>query len=81
MDNASSEYSKLVTREGVLKDKVDFLATDAGIESELRAKYKAVAEGEKVAVILEDKVDASSTIATTTQNRSWWRKLLGFVGL
>ncbi len=83
LNNARLEQQKLVQRETDLKEKVDFLSTDVGIETEMRSKYKAVYEGEQVAVIVDE--SKSTTTATTSVSekaeRSWWRKLIGLIGL
>jgi predicted Holliday junction resolvase-like endonuclease len=66
LNTAQSELDKLINHQNDLAKKIQFLSTEAGIESELRTKYRAVREGESVAVIL-DAVKLSTSTATTTK--------------
>lgn len=77
--NANNEYQKLIDREKSLKEKVDFLSTDAGVEAELRSKYKAVAEGEMVVVILDDKKSTTSTSTVVVEKKGFFKKIFGWV--
>ncbi|MES3030808.1 MAG: hypothetical protein V4697_00125 [Patescibacteria group bacterium] len=67
------ELSKLTSREENLASSLEYLKTDAGIESEIRGKFRAVKEGEQVAVIIDG--DASSTATTSTSTRGFWYRL------
>ncbi len=67
------ELEKLLLREKSLASSLDYLKTDQGIESEIRSKFRAVKEGEKVAVIVDEQVPTSS--ATTTQKHGFWYNL------
>jgi len=80
--NANNEYQKLINREKILRERVEFLYTDEGIEAGLRSKYKAVSDGERVAVILEEKENPKtlSITSTTTQNVGWWKRLWQSMG-
>lgn len=66
LNTAESELTKLINHQNDLSKKIQFLSTEAGVESELRTKYRAVREGESVAVIL-DAVKLSTTTSTTTK--------------
>lgn len=78
---AQAEFAKLESRKDVLANKVSTLSTDEGIESEMRTKYRAVREGEFVAVIVDDKDKSAPTTTPPTESTSWWRRLLSFVGI
>lgn len=56
---AEAELSRLEAHKEDLADRIDYLSTEQGIEAELRTKYRAVRNGESVAVILDDKETAS----------------------
>lgn len=67
------ELAKLEVREKNLAASLDYLKTEQGIESEIRSKFRAVKEGEKVAVIIEEQTPTSS--ATTTKKHGFWYNL------
>jgi cell division protein FtsB len=78
----NSELIKLEQEKAELSARISSLSSPAGIESELRTKYRAVKEGESVAVI----VDSNSTATPDLENasvgeKSLWSKFLGFFGL
>ena len=67
---SNRELDKLSTRQAALSDSVSYLSTPQGVETEIRKKFRAVKEGEAVAVILED---ASTTSASSTAaSRGFW---------
>ena len=81
LEQAQVELAKLTARRVDLSDKVASLSTPEGIETEMRTKYRAVRDGELVAVIVDDAtttltVQASSTPPTV----SWWRRFLRMFG-
>lgn len=78
---ARAELTKLEDRQRILISRVDSLSTEEGLESEMRTKYRAVRDGELVAVIVDDK--NSPTVATTSSviYVNLWSKLLGLIGL
>jgi hypothetical protein len=57
-----------------VSDKIDVLSTPEGVESELRSKYRAVRDGESVAVIIDDVQSDTSNEATTTEEILGWRE-------
>lgn len=73
LEQERTELAKLENREKSLASSFDYLKTDQGIESEIRTKFRAVKEGEKVAVIVDEKTPTSS--ATTTQKHGFWYNL------
>lgn len=79
LDEAQSELSHLNDQQGVLTGKIAQLSTPQGVESELRTKYRAVKEGEFVAVVLD--VDKPTVmVATSTPQLGWWDRFVGFLG-
>ena len=80
-----AEIDRLEAQKTDLSGKIDQLSSTGGIESELRTKYRAVKEGESVAVILDDSTgSASSTVAgnggvaSSTSGQSWWSRFWPF---
>lgn len=69
----SLELSELKQREVVLRDSIEKLKTDSGVEAEIREKYNVAREGEQVVVL----VGGTTTIATTTP-KSFWDKTRQF---
>ena len=80
LQQAQAELQKLKDRQSDLTFKVEHLSSDEGLESEIRAKYRAVKDGESVAVIVDDE-KAAVIEASTTPETSFWRRLLQKIGL
>ena len=57
----------------MLRDSIEKLKTDSGVEAEIREKYNVAREGEQVVVL----VGGTTTIATTTP-KSFWDKTRQF---
>ncbi len=91
LETAQIELQKLEEHRSVLANKIQYLSTEQGIEAELRTKYRAVREGESVAVIVEnDQVASALQVSSSSESdvlqkvetkRGWFGKLLEFVGL
>lgn len=87
LEEAQTELTKLKDRQNDLSAKVGELSSDGGIEAEIRTKFRAVKEGESVAVILDSTNATDSTAAagnaTTTAVRaaSWWQRVLHALGI
>ncbi len=64
-NNSYLELKSLRDRENYLKERINFLNTDEGVEAEIRSKYKAVKEGEEMTVIVEDD-SINNTIRSTS---------------
>lgn len=79
LSQAQSEVDDLKAQQSNLSEKINYLSTPAGVETELRTKYRAVKQGESVAVIVGE--DATTSVATSTQEIGWWGRVLQFVGL
>jgi len=81
LSQAQAEEEKLKAEQSDLSAQVYKLSTPSGLESELRTKYRAVKEGESVAVIVNDDQATSSSATNTSTTNGWWNKLLGLIGL
>lgn len=71
------ELNKIIEREKKLEASLEYLKTEQGIEDEIRSKFRAVKEGEKLAVILDDAI-ATTTATTTEQNTGLWNRLINW---
>jgi cell division protein FtsB len=71
----STDYAQMVTREEALKEKLDHLKTERGMEEEIRAKFQVAKPGEEVIVLLGE--DQEPT--TTPQVRSVWESILEYL--
>jgi cell division protein FtsB len=84
LDKAEIELAKLQDDHKELSEKSADLATDAGLENEMREKYRAVRPGESVAVIVDNAeptgLSLSTTSSATTVNRGFWRSILALFG-
>lgn len=76
---AQANLSRLQAQQGSLTEKIQYLSTDRGVEAELREKYRAVKDGESVAVIV-DAPEASGSAATSTPSQSWLGSFLQLFG-
>lgn len=73
LERERMELQKLATRENSLSSSLNYLKTDQGVENEIRSKFRAVREGEKVAVIIDDQ--PTTSYSTTTQEHGFWYNL------
>ena len=87
LDQAQSEIDKLTASQADLSAKTADLSTEAGIEAELSEKYRAVAPGESVAVIVDPATpgaDRGTTASISGQPNvsahGWWGSLLRMIG-
>lgn len=83
---AQMELANLEARQQEVSSKVAQLSTEQGIEAEVRTKFHAVKEGESVAVIIDGSQGANVVRAVSPNDAietkpSWWRRVLGWVGL
>lgn len=68
------ELSRLIEREKSLAASLDYLKTEQGIESEIRSKFRAVKDDEKLAVIIEDEKPVPAS-TTSSEKRGFWHKV------
>ncbi len=82
LSQVQSELVKLEDRHKVLASKVSLLSTEEGVEAEMRTKYRAVKEGEFVAVIVDSKtLPALALSASTTAQKGLWGRLWAWFGI
>lgn len=62
----------------ILKERVEYLKGDQGIESEIRKYFDVALEGEKVVVLIGESTteDDVSTDKVNLESESWWQKLI-----
>ncbi len=71
------ELEKIIARQNGLASSLDYLKTEQGVESEIRSKFRAVKEGEKVSVIIDDSKSEATATATTTE-KGFWSKMFNW---
>jgi cell division protein FtsB len=82
LTQVEEEFSELKDRKTDLMAEVQYLSTDQGVETEIRTKYRALKDGESLAVIVDDSKQETPILqASTTLTVSWWRRLLQKIGL
>ncbi len=82
VSQAQIELTKLEDRQKDLSHQVGYLSTEQGIEAELRTKYRAVKEGESVAVIVDPPGSAASTTKViSAEPLGWWGRLWHKMGM
>ncbi len=70
----ANEYSGIIEREDLLRNKLNKLSTPRGMEEEIRSKFQVAREGEGVLVL----VNPEEQTSTTTPPQSIWDKVLDF---
>lgn len=65
------ELAKLTARQKNLASSIEYLKTEQGIENEIRTKFRAVKEGEQVAVIIDNEQIASQTPPSSPKRSKW----------
>lgn len=82
LEQAAVTLAELDAHDKSLSEKVAYLSTEQGVESEIRTKFLAAQEGESVAVIVGDTKPVNDLQASSTMVRvSWWRRVLRMIGL
>lgn len=79
LDRERVEFEKIKARQDELAKSVEFLKTEQGVEAEIRSKFRAVKEGESVAVILGNE-EATTTDLVAKPEPGIFQKFLGFFG-
>ena len=78
LEKEKAELERIKSREKTLAHSIEFLRTEQGIESEIRTKFRAVKEGESVAVILDSDSTHLSIASTTTIVVGFWGRIFGW---
>ena len=74
-EQAEIDVRELQVQKARLEQKVDYLSTERGIESELRRQFDVTLPGEEVIVILEDEEEElliEPLSSTTTKGNPWY---------
>jgi len=81
LDQSVASLAELTAHQKALNEKVEYLSTDQGIQSEIRTKFRAVEEGESVAVIVGD-ISSNNNLqsSSTVISLPWWRKIFEAIG-
>lgn len=72
LEKEKKDLARLVIRQKNLTQSLDYLKTDQGVEDEIRTKFRAVKDGEMVAIIIDNPTTSPAVVATTT---SFWSRL------
>ena len=81
LSEENAELAKLEQNQNELSSKVAYLSSDEGVEAEMRTKFKAVKDGEQVAVIVDNQAAGVAEATSTGPVLSWWGKVLQFFRL
>ena len=74
--NAQDSLDKVTADEAQLKNAVDALNTQEGLEAEIRRKFMVVKPGEQIAVII-DKSPTATSSSQPAPAKTWWDKVSG----
>ena len=61
LNRASEELSALKAREALLTERIEYLKTEGGIETEIREQFQVAKPGERMVVIVAEKKTADET--------------------
>jgi cell division protein FtsB len=68
LEREKLELAKLSLRQQKLSESIDYLKTDQGVEDEIRTKFRAIKDGEKIAVIVDPIATSVPTTGSTTES-------------
>lgn len=75
LEKEQMELARLESREKILASSINYLKTEQGLENEIRTKFRAVKENEKVAVIIDDGVGTKEEVEVSTTTKGFWYNL------
>ncbi len=75
LEREKTELEKLNQRQKNLASSIDYLKTDQGVEDEIRTKFRAIRDGEKVVVIVDNQATVTSETSTTTPEHGLFYKV------
>lgn len=75
LEREKKELEKLAMREKILASSIDYLKTDQGVEDEIRTKFRAVKDGEKVVVIIDEQSTTTPVERKQASSTSFWYNL------
>jgi len=70
---AEGQLRDLENRQAALSETIDKLATEKGVDEEIRRQLNMAKEGEEVALIVDRKVPEGGS---SEQKKGWWQSLL-----
>jgi len=71
-----AEKQRLLDRRSELKDDVEYLSNERGIEAEMRRQFDVAREGEQVVIIVPDEtvpIEPLDIATSTPKERPWYR--------
>ena len=71
VDQIKMVESELLDRKEKLESDIARLQTDAGIDEEIRNKFRLVKAGEEMVIVINE----TTTKSTSTEQNSWWNKM------
>ncbi len=77
-EDVAAELERLSAREAALQEEIDRLATERGVEAEIRRKFEVGHEGEELIVIV-GLPDAPQVEEPEPTQPSWGERIRGFV--
>lgn len=78
LERTQAELKKVHDREVSLNDSVQYLKTSEGIDAEIRTKFRAVREGEEIAVIVVPEKEATTSVEQATVSVGFWGTIKGW---
>ena len=75
-DESRMELEELEQKQNSLSEKINDLSTDAGMEAEVRERYRVVKPGEQLVIVVDNEDNAQESV----QKPSFWSRLRMFVG-
>jgi cell division protein FtsB len=67
------EKQELIDRKGTLKERVEYLSGDRGIEEEIRSNFDVAKEDEKVIILVGEKKKAEATTTSIIDAKPWYK--------
>ncbi len=80
--NDEATLSALVDHKNSLTNNLNKLSTNAGIEENIRDKYRVVKDGEGLVVIVDNdpKTDNTATASNALPQKTFWQSIKSFFG-
>lgn len=75
LEKERTEQAKLESRKSNLANSIEYLKTEQGIENEIRTKFRAVKDGEKIVVIVDDKDNTKTQDSVSTSTKSLFYRI------
>ena len=77
LQSIKAEVSSLQDRQSFLSDKLSRLRTGEGLDEEIRKNFPVAKPGERVIMVVDDKAEVTTSVATSSSGFSV-KKMLGF---